>query len=55
MKTKFPLLILLLFCVSLFGQRTISKKYESEELQDIRNIKIHVPKGYELEQLQTIH
>jgi predicted alpha/beta superfamily hydrolase len=49
MKTKFPLLILLLFCVSLFGQRTISKKYESEELQDIRNIKIHVPKGYELD------
>ena len=49
MKTKFPLLILLLFCVSLFGQKTISKKYESEELQDIRNIKIHIPKGYELD------
>ena len=49
MKTKFPLLIVLLFCVSLFGQKKISKKYESEELQDIRNIQIHLPKGYELD------
>lgn len=47
MKTKFPLLILLLFCVSLFGQKKITKKYESEELQDIRNIQIHLPKGYD--------
>lgn len=49
MKTKFPLLLLLLFCVSLFGQKKISKKYESEELQDIRNIQIHLPKGYDLD------
>jgi predicted alpha/beta superfamily hydrolase len=49
MKTKLPLLILSLFCVSLFGQKKISKKYESEELQDIRNIQIHLPKGYELD------
>ncbi|MBL4642068.1 MAG: hypothetical protein JKY44_00615 [Flavobacteriaceae bacterium] len=47
MKTKFPLLLLLLFCVSLFGQKKITKKYESEELQDIRTIQIHLPKGYE--------
>jgi len=47
MKTKFPLLLILLFCVSLFGQKKITKKYESEELQDIRTIQIHLPKGYE--------
>ena len=47
MKTKFPLLLLLLFCVSLFGQKKITKKYESEELQDIKTIQIHLPKGYE--------
>jgi len=47
MKTKFPLLLILLFCVSLFGQKKITKKYESEELQDIRTIQIHLPRGYE--------
>mgnify|MGYP000207760929 FL=1 len=47
MKTTFPLLLILLFCASLFGQKKITKKYESEELQDIRTIQIHLPKGYE--------
>lgn len=47
MKTIFPLLLLLLCCLSGFGQKKITKKYESEELQDIRNIQIHLPKGYE--------
>ena len=47
MKTTFPLLLLLLCCFSVFGQKKITKKYESEELQDIRNIQIHLPKGYE--------
>ncbi|MFT4576933.1 MAG: putative alpha/beta superfamily hydrolase [Polaribacter sp.] len=51
MKTNFSLLILLLFCVSLFGQRVITKKYESEELQDIRTIQIHLPKGYDLDSI----
>jgi predicted alpha/beta superfamily hydrolase len=48
MKTKFALPIVLLFCISLFGQKTINKKYESEELQDTRTIQIHLPKGYDL-------
>lgn len=29
------------------AQKTINKSYESEELQDIRYLKIHTPKGYE--------
>jgi hypothetical protein len=51
MKTIFPLFITLLFCVSLVGQKKIIKKYESEELQDIRTIQIHLPKGYELDSI----
>ena len=47
MKTAFPLFFLLLFCVATFGQKRITKKYESEELQDIRTLQIHLPKGYE--------
>ena len=49
MKTKFSILILFFFCVSLFSQQTIIKKYESEELQDIRTINIHLPRGYDLD------
>ncbi len=51
MKIKLPLFFLLLFCISLFGQKTINKKYESEELQDIRTIRIHLPRGYEIDTL----
>ena len=29
-----------------FGQRTVFKKYESADLRDIRDVKIHLPKGY---------
>ena len=47
MKNQLPLFILLLFSITTFSQQTITKKYESEELQDIRTIKIHLPKGYE--------
>jgi hypothetical protein len=47
MKTRFSLLIVLLCSVSIFSQKTITKEYGSQELQDIRTIKIHLPKGYE--------
>lgn len=47
MKTKFTLPLLLLFCVSLFGQKVITKKIESDALQDERTIQIYVPKGYD--------
>lgn len=30
-----------------FGQKTIFKKYESDDLRDIRDIKIYLPKNYE--------
>lgn len=43
---------LLLFINSLvFCQTTITKEYESEELQDTRTLKIHVPTGYEKDSL----
>jgi len=44
------ILALLIFVFSYsfsFGQRTIFKKYESADLRDIRDVKIHLPKGYE--------
>ena len=43
------LLIVLLFLCSYsfsFGQKTVYKRYESDDLRDIRNVKIHLPKGY---------
>jgi hypothetical protein len=33
------------FCLS-FGQKVISKKYESNDIKDIRDVKIYLPKGY---------
>lgn len=47
MKKIFPLFLLVLICTSTFGQKRITKKYESEELQDIRTLQIHLPNGYE--------
>ena len=46
MKIKFSLFALLLICTSAICQTRITKKYESEELQDIRTIQIHLPTGY---------
>jgi len=43
-------LILVLFVfsyVSSFGQKMIFKKYESDDLKDIRDVKIYLPKSYE--------
>lgn len=43
------LLALLFFVFSYsfsFGQKIIHKKYESEDLKDIRNVKIYLPKSY---------
>lgn len=34
-----------------FGQKTIFKKYESDDLRDIRNVKIYLPKNYEQDSL----
>ncbi len=47
--TNTRILIVLLFLCSYalsFGQRTIFKRYESDDLRDVRNVKIHLPKGY---------
>ena len=53
MTMKLPLLACVFFSVSLFGQQQITKKFESEELQDIRTIQIHLPKGYERDSLSN--
>ena len=43
------LLLILLFCFSIaaFSQKIVIKKYESEDLQDIRTLKIYLPSGYD--------
>tara|TARA_R110002074_G_scaffold40494_11_gene108397 strand:- start:493 stop:1656 length:1164 start_codon:yes stop_codon:yes gene_type:complete len=45
MRTLVILLLLFSFS-STFGQKTIYKKYESEELKDIRDVSIYLPKSY---------
>ncbi|MEN8856920.1 MAG: alpha/beta hydrolase-fold protein [Flavobacteriaceae bacterium] len=43
------ILVILLFLFSFsstFGQKTIYKEYESEELKDIRDVSIYLPKSY---------
>ncbi|MBL4605951.1 MAG: hypothetical protein JKY02_09915 [Flavobacteriaceae bacterium] len=48
--------LLLLFAFSIssaFGQKTIFKKYESDELKDIRDITIHLPKNYEKDSISN--
>ncbi|MFD2565847.1 alpha/beta hydrolase [Pseudotenacibaculum haliotis] len=48
------ILLLLVFSFSLsFGQKTIYKKYESDELKDIRDVTIHLPKGYEKDSISN--
>ena len=47
MRKILPLLLLFIFSISVFGQKVVTKKYESEELQDIRTLQIHLPNGYE--------
>jgi len=39
--------VLVFISLSIYSQKTVLKNYESEELQDVRNIKIHLPKNYE--------
>lgn len=51
MKNKISLYLLLFLSFSVFAQETIIKKYESEELQDIRTLKIHLPFGYDKDSL----
>ncbi len=43
----FILLLLAFSFASAYGQKTIYKKYESDELRDIRDVTIHLPKGYD--------
>ncbi|MFN0729040.1 alpha/beta hydrolase-fold protein [Polaribacter gochangensis] len=47
MRKILPLIFLFIFSISAVGQKLVTKKYESEELQDIRTLQIHLPKGYE--------
>lgn len=48
------ILLLLVFSFSLsFGQKTIYKKYESDELKDIRDVTIHLPKSYEKDSISN--
>lgn len=36
-----------------FGQRTIFKKYESDDLRDVRDVKIYLPKGYDKDSISS--
>ena len=48
MKKNIFLLFLTFFIgYSAYAQKVIYKNYESQDLQDVRNIKIHLPKGYD--------
>jgi hypothetical protein len=47
MRKILPLILLFIFSLSAFSQRLVAKKYESEELQDIRTLQIHLPIGYD--------
>lgn len=40
-------LVALFICTFTFSQQTIIKNYESQDLQDVRNLKILIPKGYD--------
>ena len=44
-KIVLPLIALFISALS-FSQQTIIKNYESQDLQDVRNLKIHIPNGY---------
>ena len=48
------ILFLLVFSFSFsFGQRTVFKKYESDELKDIRDVSIYLPKSYEKDSISN--
>lgn len=41
-------ILIFFFCFSFsFGQKVVSKKYESTDLRDIRDVKIYLPKSYD--------
>ncbi|TVZ55366.1 hypothetical protein OD91_0612 [Lutibacter sp. Hel_I_33_5] len=44
---KSLIILCILFGVLAHSQKTIEKRYESDELQNFRNVKIYLPKGYE--------
>lgn len=46
-------LLFIFSSLSIFGQKTIYKNYESEELKDTREITIHLPKGYEKDSISN--
>lgn len=46
MRKILPLILLFIFSLSAYSQNLVTKKYESEELQDIRTIQIQLPNGY---------
>ena len=46
MKKTFLPLIALFISVLSFSQQIVIKNYESQDLQDVRNLKIHIPNGY---------
>jgi hypothetical protein len=41
------LLLLFIFSITTFSQQLVTKKYESEELQGVRTLQIHLPNGYD--------
>jgi len=46
--------LLIFFSISLtFGQKTISKKYNSEVLNDTRNLTIYLPKSYDKDSISN--
>lgn len=47
MRKIIPLMLFFVFSISAFSQRLITKKHESEVLQDIRTLQIHLPIGYD--------
>lgn len=52
MRTLILLFLAFSFSFS-FGQKTIYKKYESDELKDIRDVSIYLPKSYEKDSISN--
>ncbi len=53
MHTKLTLIVGLCFCTAIFGQKQITEKFQSDLLQDIRTIQIHLPQGYDKDSLSN--
>ena len=47
------LLFFTFFLLPISGQKTVYKNYESEELKDIRNVTIYLPKSYEKDSISN--